>query len=231
MQSTEAGLLPQTEKKTQKKTEAGLGSECENCKNPHLEELANIIQKPLNIKTCHLLSCKEGAKGASCKHLMEGKLSDYWAQRMLIGSDLLREELKKTSPPGIENWIAVFDSQEYGHNTAVKNLISDEGPHAVLPNLGEKNIPTLLVNEGSQHVKNYKDYIDGKGYKPALSLYETSGPWDSLFVLHKDHLIISTSLNCSKAAKRFIVYLKSFPLLKSLNLSLWQVQEMVFQTD
>ncbi|MDE0119315.1 MAG: hypothetical protein OXM55_04820, partial [Bdellovibrionales bacterium] len=131
-QSPEAGLLPQVEKKKQRETEAGLGSECENCKNPDIEELVNLLLKPLNIKTCHLLPCKEESKRASCKHLMEGKLSDYWAQE-LIGSDLLREELEKTKAPDMKNWIAVFDTDEVDYNRAVKNLISDKGPHAVLP--------------------------------------------------------------------------------------------------
>ena len=73
---------------------------------------------------------------------MNSTLSDYWAQE-LIGSDLLREELEKVPAPEKKNYIAVFDSRQGNHaqndldshSIKVKNLISDEGVHAVLPEL------------------------------------------------------------------------------------------------
>ena len=103
------------------------------------------------------------------QNLIGGKLSDYWAQE-LTGSDLLREELlKKTAPPDIENWIAVFDTRvSSNHNIYVRNLISDEGAHAVLPELTDRKPSFLEVS--------YE-----KNYRSALSLYETSYPGDYLF--------------------------------------------------
>ena len=154
--------------KTNKKTEAGFNVECKNCRNQELESLITVSQKVLDIKTCNIVSGKLG--------LMKGKLSDYWAQE-LIGSDLLREELEKTPPPDIENWIAVFDTKEIGHNISVKNLISDEDLHAVLPELGERKVPFLDTKPESQ------DYA--KEYKSALSMYETSYPGDYLFGFKK----------------------------------------------
>ena len=151
--------------KTNKKTEAGFNVECKNCKNQKLESLIAVSQKALDIKTCNIVSGKLG--------LMKGKLSDYWAQE-LIGSDLLREELEKTPPPDIENWIAVFDAKdEDHHDIGVKNLISDEALHAVLPELGERKVPFLDTK------------LKVKGFKSSLSMYETSYPGDYLFGFKK----------------------------------------------
>ena len=179
--------------KTNKKTEAGFNVECKNCKNQELESLIAVSQKALDIKTCDIVSGKLG--------LMKGKLSDYWAQE-LIGSDLLREELEKTPPPDIENWIAVFDTKKNGHNIGVKNLISDEdlhpvlpvnlsflkqsiknlALHAVLPELGERKVPFLDVDVISLSERDYKK---AKRYKSSLSMYETSYPGDYLFGFKK----------------------------------------------
>ena len=107
------------------------GSICLDCQFPKKETL-NI---PVNVRNCGLVS--------SSHSLRDGRLSDYWAQE-LIGSDLLREELKQVPPPNKKNWLAVFDNfkeDEKGkgreHGTLVRNLISDEGSHAVLPELGK----------------------------------------------------------------------------------------------
>ena len=73
--------------------------------------------------------------------LKHGKLSFYWAQE-LIGSDLLRQELKDVS--GLpENFIAVFDTGDNkkacaSHANKVENIISDSGRHAILPELGDR---------------------------------------------------------------------------------------------
>ncbi|MCZ0933127.1 MAG: S8/S53 family peptidase [Oligoflexia bacterium] len=158
-------------------TESGFNFECEGCKNQGVESLSKVVQKALNVRTCDIVSHK--------RKLMGGQLSDYWAQE-LIGSDLLREELEKTSPPDVENWIAVFDSHQGDHNIAVKNLISDEGFHAVLPELGERKAPFLDTQSSPQgSFLSDRDYRKGKGYKPALSLYETSYPGDYLFGFKK----------------------------------------------
>ena len=143
-------------------TEAGFAETCTLCR-----EKGNSLL-PLKLKhnkKCELISNK--------LNLQRGKLSDYWAQE-LIGSDLLREELEKTPAPEIPNWIAVFDSPSGDHNIHVKNLISDEGPHAVLPELGDEKIPFSNVRRRKNEQFEYK----AKGYKSTLSLFKTQFPGD-----------------------------------------------------
>ena len=67
--------------------------------------------------------------------LLDGQLSDYWAQEM-IGSDLLKEELGEADPVG-KHLVEVFDVPPT-HDVKVRNLISDEGDHSVLPELGDQ---------------------------------------------------------------------------------------------
>ena len=166
-------FIAKAKQKKGSETEGGFVFECEDCKNQAIKSIAKVSQKALNIRTCGLISDK--------RKLMKGSLSDYWAQE-LIGSDLLREQLEKTPAPDQEDWIAVFDGQQGDHNIAVKNLISDEALHAVLPELGERKIPFLDTYGIHQSLA---DYIKGKGYKPALSVYETGYPGDYLFGFKK----------------------------------------------
>ena len=144
-------------------TEAKFIVNCASCRKQNL-----LPELPLdnNIRTCNILSCKEKSEGekSSCKHLDGGRLSDYWAQE-LIGVDLLREELKNISPPKRENWISVFDTQKESHSTYVRNLISDEGPHAVLPKLEDEKTDLF---EGK--VEKYSRNV--------LSLFRTRFPGD-----------------------------------------------------
>ena len=67
--------------------------------------------------------------------LLDGQLSDYWAQEM-IGADLLKEELEEADPVG-KHLVEVFDVPPT-HDVKVRNLISDEGDHSVLPELGDQ---------------------------------------------------------------------------------------------
>ena len=144
-------------------TEAKFIVNCASCRKQNL-----LPELPLdnNIRTCNILSCKEKSEGekSSCKHLDGGRLSDYWAQE-LIGVDLLREELKNISSPKRENWISVFDTQKESHSTYVRNLISDEGPHAVLPKLEDEKTDLF---EGK--VEKYSRNV--------LSLFRTRFPGD-----------------------------------------------------
>ena len=66
--------------------------------------------------------------------LKSGKLSDYWAQEM-IGSDLARE-LFASAPSPQKKLVAVMDVPTNEHDTKVKNLITGNNRHAVLPALG-----------------------------------------------------------------------------------------------
>ena len=167
------GTLPDGHMKQDKqsRTEADF-VECKDCKNQGLKSIAEPLQEAVSVKTCGLIPAKQ--------KLMDGKLSDYWAQE-LTGSDLLREELKKTDPPNIENWIAVFDTRDENHNIHVSNLISDDGAHAVLPELTDRKNPLIdNVDMSSESKPSYE-----KKYKSTLALYETSHPGDYLFGFKK----------------------------------------------
>ena len=167
-------LIAKSKPGKKSKTEADFAFECETCKNQGIQSIEETVKEVASTKTCDLIPNKQ--------NLMGGKLSDYWAQE-LIGSDLVREELEKTDPPDIENWIAVFDSKARDHNIHVKNLISDEGRHAVLPKIREKisfleTYETYGRTDGKQY--DSKVYREGKRYQSALSVYDTSYPGDYL---------------------------------------------------
>ena len=160
-----------TEQDRQSRTEADF-VECKNCKNQGIESIAQPLKEAVSVKACGLIPAQQ--------QLMDGTLSDYWAQE-LTGSDLLREELKKTDPPNIENWIAVFDGNVDNHNIHVSNLISDEGDHAVLPELAAGKNPLINVNMMAFEPKSEYE----KNYKSTLFLYETNHPGDYLFGFKK----------------------------------------------
>ena len=97
-----------------------------------------------NLRTCNIISSQAGLFKDRLFN-KKAQLSDYWAQE-LIGTDLLREELEK-APPIRKNLVEVFDRpvkvesdlfrDQPRHDIGVRNLISDEGPNAVLPELGD----------------------------------------------------------------------------------------------
>ena len=93
-----------------------------------------------NIRTCGIIGAEH--------HLMEGKLSDYWAQE-LIGADLLKEELEGRAAPSQANFIFVFDGSRRDHSHNVRNLISGKGPQAVLPELEDKISLSELEFDGN----------------------------------------------------------------------------------
>ena len=111
-----------------------------------------------NLRTCGIVT--------ATKNLNKGRLSDYWAQEM-IGSDLLREdlkeELKKNPLPENKVIIAIFDSEKLDrdqetdldikkfHNMLVTNLISGDGPHAILPKLKKGYIKSFYTRRSSQY--------------------------------------------------------------------------------
>ena len=101
------------------------------------EPQSNIKLNPLETfpadKSGDLRSCQIVS---STLNLKEGELSDYWAQEM-IGSDLMREELK-LQPPVKKHLVAVFDTPHYSsrHDIASRNIISGSGKQAVLPEIG-----------------------------------------------------------------------------------------------
>ena len=105
-----------------------------------------------NVRACGVVSSSRSLDG--------GRLSDYWAQEM-IGSDLLKGELKKASVQMKRNFIAVFDSGSHSHK--VGNLILDkEGDHSVLPHLKIRGAGELYPM--SFYMKHYhtgypEDYV------------------------------------------------------------------------
>ena len=102
-----------------------------------LEEI--LTQQSGNIRTCNTISFEFG--------IFKGKLSDYWAQEM-IGSDLLREKLERATPIQ-KHLVEVFDMDFLGHHIGVRNLVSDEGRHAVLPEIGDRAGITLTPSGSS----------------------------------------------------------------------------------
>ena len=89
---------------------------------------------------------------AESKHkLKDGKLTDYWAQEM-VGIDLLREEIEKAPPlPEDKHLVAVFDSPSY-HGIYVQNIISHEGPQAVLPALNSAQLNFFWTRWSSEYM-------------------------------------------------------------------------------
>ena len=70
------------------------------------------------------------------------KLPKYWAQEM-IGADLMKEEIVANTPdlPADKHLVSVVDIPTASegvtpHATMVKNIVSDDGKHSVLPDLG-----------------------------------------------------------------------------------------------
>lgn len=118
-------------------TEAGFIEYCVSCLEKTNHPLSELPSLPSNIRTCNLVPHEQ--------QLMDGKLSDYWAQE-LIGSDLLREELDKVPHPLIPNWIMVFDRQIEDHSIRVMKLISDNGPQAVLPTMEVDTVIPYMTN-------------------------------------------------------------------------------------
>lgn len=101
-----------------------------------------VLSEEINLKNCNILTSEY--------QLKEGKLSDFWAQE-IIGADLLKEELKQAAPlPENKYLISVFDSNNgaltIDHDVRVKNLITDSGPHSVLPQLTETQVTLLQIN-------------------------------------------------------------------------------------
>ncbi len=150
------GLFAQT---NEEDTEAGSPANCPSCEDnsPLIQLTKDILGVPKRLFINEfswlkdtLLSphTKGKAKMNTCdviystrnfikSSLIPLSLSDYWAQEM-IGADLLREELEKVPPPKTKNFIAVFDTSTNNHNVHVKNLISDEGTQAILPELKDQ---------------------------------------------------------------------------------------------
>ena len=127
------------------------------CKPDYLVKLDNIDNLPLttsnengNLKSCNIVDSKLG--------LSERKLSDYWAQEM-IGADLIKEEIQQL-PPVKKHFMECFDRESHG--IAVKNLISDEGKHSVLPEIGKsmKVSPTYVASDFLKNSDNMLNKVD-----------------------------------------------------------------------
>ena len=92
-----------------------------------LEFLDRDSEEEENLRTCNAVSTNF--------NLSKGNLSDYWAQEM-IGADLLKKELEGVDPV-TKRLVEVFDVPPT-HDVGVRNLVSDEGPHSVLPELEDQ---------------------------------------------------------------------------------------------
>ena len=91
----------------------------------------------VDLRSCNILSSNFNLNKYS-PYLKErqGSLSDYWAQEM-VGADLLKKEIQK-APAVKKHLVELFDSHAQNkHDYKVRNIISDEGKHSVLPELGD----------------------------------------------------------------------------------------------
>ena len=142
------------------KTEAGFQEECLNCKKNSSHSHIKNIKKIWNVRTCGIVS---DSQELITMEEEKATLSDFWAQEM-IGADLLREEIKKNSPLKRKSFIAVLDSEKpifenekenpdyKPHAPFVKNLISHEGPQAVLPELNQEQLLFVQADKSSDYV-------------------------------------------------------------------------------
>ena len=131
------------------KTEAGspvttCTADCDNQQVSPQNLLSEIQSLQKTTASCEL---------ASSKHkLKDGKLTDYWAQEM-VGADLLRGEIEKAPPlPEDKHLVAVFDTAESDHHVHVQNIVSHEGPQAVLPALNSSQLKYFKTEVGSEYM-------------------------------------------------------------------------------
>ncbi len=109
--------------------------------------------------------------------LLDGFLSDYWAQE-LIGSDLLREDLKQYDPPSRS--LAIFDDFADGipssHGFLVKALITNRGKQAILPLSQKQNVKIhpMYSKEGFEFIKVVNSY-SSLDNPPAIINYSMGG--------------------------------------------------------
>lgn len=103
--------------------------EAETRAHPDEQKSVHSPHKENREESCNFISSQYKVK--------DGELSDYWAQE-LIGSDLLRKELKKAPAPEKRNYLSIFDTGKNSHDVAVKNLISGEELHSVLPEMKDQ---------------------------------------------------------------------------------------------
>ena len=136
-----------------------------------------------NIRTCGVVSQNRSLDG--------GRLSDYWAQEM-IGSDLLKEELIKTPPPTKRNFVAVFDVEfENGsHADRAGNLVSDNGDHSVLPEIGRKK--SYYRTRLPEEFVEVAEKINRSGAFP--SFINNSMSWDSSAIVEAFHTLSPPSV-------------------------------------
>ena len=157
-------VYPASTNDSDTQTEANAGCMDKECLRSADSQELSVLSEMINEnnptqETCELIPSKH--------KLMNSTLSDYWAQE-LIGADLLREELEKVPPPEKKNYIAVFDTREGNHAqndldshaVGVKNLISDEGMHAVLPEL-KNQVPVFETNFVSKYLSTADTLLEG----------------------------------------------------------------------
>ena len=149
-------LGPAMNKRKEQKKKKNTSASITSGESSSFNFVKSVPLKPLlpsdqsgDVRSCKTFSSDFG--------LFEGELSDYWAQEM-IGSDLLKAELKKV-PPVKKHLVSVWDvgKRQHEHGVVVENLVSDEGKHAVLPELGNKisNHDVLVPSAFSERAAFY----------------------------------------------------------------------------
>ena len=147
-------------KKEIENTEAGFQEECLHCKENSFHSHIKNIKKIWNVRTCGIVS---DSQELITMEEEKATLSDFWAQEM-TGTDLLREEVKTVPPLKKKSFIAVLESEKpifenekenpdyKPHVRFVENLISHEGPQAVLPELTREQIFFVQADKSSDYV-------------------------------------------------------------------------------
>ena len=166
-------------------------------------ELKNEIQfekqETLNLRSCGIAS--------SSNELIESFLSDYWAQE-LIGVDLLKEELLKTDFNRAGNFISIFDVRADNHHAYVKNLISSEGFHSVLPKLNEGLVTFYETRRSEDFIKairSFKPY-EAPSFINNSTLWRYKGPsiYDAFKSISPFSIIVTSSGN--KSPEEFLEF-------------------------
>ena len=159
--------------KSDSKTEAGspvttCTADCDNQTISTQNLLSEIQSLPKTTSSCKLAPSKHNLK--------DGKLTDYWAQEM-VGADLLKEELEKAPPlPEDKYLVAVFDDTNNNHNVHVQNIISHEGPQAVLPALNSSQLEFFKTKWDSDYTYTYaSEFLNSKQFP---SFINNSMSWE-----------------------------------------------------
>lgn len=127
------------------RTNKNVNSNTRSSSSPGAASHSNSNGQNADLKTCNIVSSQLRLPNPDGPNT----LTDYWAQEM-VGADLLKEEVEKAGPIK-KKLVEAFDICHSGHASKVRNIISHQGSHSVLPELGN--------NIGVSHVRYISDIL------------------------------------------------------------------------